>query len=181
MRERWLKIISILIAIVLIILIVTALLKHNDKKYLNENTTTTLKSDADFLDWFIDFDNLYQKKVKSPKYSLKKEHLKLIKDLLNNKPVENITFYNNTYKINDNIDIELDVNTRSLRYTKYNKKDIMEILEIKIKNGKYYVQLANDNKLSKIVFSRKYYKKETNKIEKVKIKNSIYGTEDFKW
>lgn len=180
MRKKWLKIISILIIIILILLLTAGLLKHhqNNRK---ENITTILKSDEDFLNWFKDFDKLYKNKIKRPKYSLNEKIFEEINKLLNNEEVKNITYENDKYIINNNTYLELDVNTRSLKYTKYKDKKIIEILEVRLKDGKYYVQLAKDKHLYKILFNNKDSKIDKKEIKKIEIKKSIYATEKLKW
>ena len=180
MNKKYLKII-IVIVILLIILLIPFGIKEVKKNNLEENVTTTLKTDEDFLNWFIDFDKLYNKKVKKPYYTLTKEPFELIKKLLNNEDTQNVTYYDNKYIINNDINLELDVNTRSLRYTKYKDKNIIEIMEIRLKNGIYYVQLAKKNELYKISFNNESSKKKKTKIETVKIKNSIFSTKELKW
>lgn len=148
-----------------------------------ENITTKLNTDEDFLEWFIDFDELYNKKVKSPKYSLTKESFQKISNLLNNENTTDIYLKDNLYYLEDNITIELDVNTRSFRYTKYDNNNITEILEVRLLNGKYYVQLINSKYLYKITFNKNKVsnKKYKNKEQTIIIKDSIFGNKEFNW
>lgn len=156
-----------------------------------ENITTKLNTDSDFLQWFIDFDNLYNKKINSPKYSLTKDSFQKIYNLLNNNNETNIYFKNNTYYIDNNITIELDVNTRSFRYTKYennqntSNKDNnkLEILEVKLLNGKYYIQIINKEYLYKITLNHKQVKnkKYKNKNNSIILENSIFNNKEFNW
>ena len=50
----------------------------------------------------------------------------------NNNEENNIYYKDNIYYFNNNTTIELDVNTRSLRYTKYENEKAIEILEIRL-------------------------------------------------
>ena len=126
-------------------------IKYNTK----ENITTKLNNDADFLEWFIDFDKLYKQNVKSPKYSLTEKSFQEIYNLLNNEEIKDIYYKNSVYYLSNNITLELDVNTRSFRYTKYKDNSKIEILEVRLINGKYYVQLVNSKNLYKITFNNK--------------------------
>lgn len=177
---------TILIFSILIITIITLgyILINNlfIKPSGSENITTKLNTESDFLDWFIDFDNLYKKKVKSPKYSLTKESFEKINNFLNNNTESNIYFKDNIYYLDESTTIELDIYTRSLRYTKYNNDTKTEILEINLINGKYYVQLVNSKYIYKISFNKDKVstKKEVNKKEVI-IENSIYSKKDFEW
>lgn len=148
-----------------------------------ENVTTKLNTDEDFLEWFIDFNELYNKKVKSPKYSLTKDSFQKISDLLNNEKNTDIYLKDNIYYLEDNITIELDVNTRSFRYTKYDNNNIIEILEVRLLNGKYYVQLINSKYLYKITFNKNKVsnKKYKNKEHTIIIKDSIFSNKEFNW
>ena len=148
-----------------------------------ENITTKLNTDEDFLKWFIDFDKLYNKKVNKPKYSLTKDSFQKISDLLNNEKTTDIYLKDNIYYLEDNITIELDVNTRSFRYTKYDNNNIIEILEVRLLNGKYYVQLINSKYLYKITFNKNKIsnKKNKNKEQTIFIKDSIFGNKEFNW
>lgn len=177
------KKIIIIIAIIILIPITYLIVNNILKKESNENVTTKLKSDSDYLNWFIDFDNLYEKKVKTPKYSLTKESFEKIYNLLNNNEENNIYYKDNIYYFNNNTTIELDVNTRSLRYTKYENDKAIEILEIRLLNGKYFVQLVNQKYLYKITFNKDKVtnKKYKNKGNEIIIKDTIFNNENFNW
>ena len=105
------------------------------------------------MEWFIDFDKLYKQNVKSPKYSLTEKSFQEIYNLLNNEEIKDIYYKNSVYYLSNNITLELDVNTRSFRYTKYKDNSKIEILEVRLINGKYYVQLVNSKNLYKITFN----------------------------
>ncbi|MCI6932950.1 MAG: hypothetical protein MR765_07520 [Tenericutes bacterium] len=154
-------------------------IKYNTK----ENITTKLNNDADFLEWFIDFDKLYKQNVKSPKYSLTEKSFQEIYNLLNNEEIKDIYYKNSVYYLSNNITLELDVNTRSFRYTKYKDNSKIEILEVRLINGKYYVQLVNSKNLYKITFNNKKVrnKKYRNKEKEVIINESIFNNKEFKW
>ena len=191
-KKKYIIITSILILIFIIlpfcfIFIYNLLNKPSGK----ENITTKLTNESDFLNWFIDFDNLYNKKIKSPTYSLNKEPFEIIYNFLTKNEDSNIYFQNNTYYINNDITIELDTNSKSFRYTKYeknkndsnNENNKLEILEVNLLNGKYYVQLINKDYLYKISFNKdnNKNKKYKNKENKIIIENSIFNSNSFKW
>ena len=175
--------IIILLVLILIIIPISYIFIYNINNLPSgkENITTKLKSDADFLNWFIDFDNLYYQVVKSPKYSLTKDSFVRITNLLNNEGEENIYYKDNIYYLSDDITIELDVNTRSFRYTKYENNNKIEIFEVRLLNGKYYVQLVNSKYLYKISFNKKKVKNKKYKNEEVIIKDSIFNNQEFSW
>ena len=187
-KKRTITITSILI-IILIIIPTSYIFIYNikNKPSGKENITTKLNTESDFLNWFIDFDNLYHKKINSPKYSLTKDSFQKIYNLLN----INIYFKNNTYYIDNNITLELDVTTRSFRYTLYennqndsnNNDKKIEILEVRLLNGKYYIQLINKEYLYKITLNHKQVKKNKskNKNNLITIKNSIFNNKEFDW
>lgn len=143
-----------------------------------ENVTTRITTESDFLNWFIDFDKLYNKKRQLPKYKLKKEIFEQIYIFHTGEDSTSIYFKDNIYYIDNSTTIELDVNTLSFRYTDKN-----EILEVNLLNGKYYVQLINKNEIYKIEFNKDFVKKtkQRNKENKIIISNSIYGTNNFDW
>ena len=180
-RNKSISTISIIIIIIILfstIIITSKLLKPSG----NENITTKLNTETDFLNWFEDFDNLYNRKIKYPKYSLTKEVFEKINNYINNDNNNNIYFKDNIYYINNTETIELDVNTRSLRYTKYHNNKTNEILEINLINGKYYVQFTNSKSLYKISFNKDIITKDKEDNNKqVIIKDSIYGKKDFNW
>lgn len=177
--------ILLIIIICFIIIPISYIFIYNiiNKPSGKENITTKLNTDEDFLEWFIDFDELYNKKVKSPKYSLTKDSFQKISNLLNNENTTDIYLKDNIYYLEDNITIELDVNTRSFRYTKYDNNNIIEILEVRLLNGKYYVQLINSKYLYKITFNKNKIsnKKYKNKEQTIIIKDSIFGNKEFNW
>lgn len=147
-----------------------------------ENITTKLTDDKDFLNWFIDFDKLYQKNIHNINYSLNKEMFEKINNYLEGNTKNNILYKDNTYYIDESNTLELDVYTRSLRYTKYDNNNKIEILEINLKNGKYYIQLINSKNIYKIILNNKLVKKDKTKNKgKVEVLNSIYNTLDFAW
>ena len=177
--------ILLIIIICFIIIPISYIFIYNiiNKPSGKENITTKLNTDEDFLKWFIDFDKLYNKKVNKPKYSLTKDSFQKISDLLNNEKTTDIYLKDNIYYLEDNITIELDVNTRSFRYTKYDNNNIIEILEVRLLNGKYYVQLINSKYLYKITFNKNKIsnKKYKNKEQTIIIKDSIFGNKEFNW
>lgn len=177
--------ILLIIIICFIIIPISYIFIYNiiNKPSGKENITTKLNTDEDFLKWFIDFDKLYNKKVNKPKYSLTKDSFQKISDLLNNEKTTDIYLKDNIYYLEDNITIELDVNTRSFRYTKYDNNNIIEILEVRLLNGKYYVQLINSKYLYKITFNKNKIsnKKYKNKEQTIFIKDSIFGNKEFNW
>lgn len=179
------KTIILIIIICFIIIPISYIFIYNiiNKPRGKENITTKLNADEDFLEWFIDFDKLYNKKVKSPKYSLTKDSFQKISNLLNNEKTTDIYLKDNIYYLEDNITIELDVNTRSFRYTKYDNNNVTEILEVRLLNGKYYVQLINSKYLYKITFNKNKIsnKKYKNKEQTIIIKDSIFGNKEFNW
>lgn len=178
------KKIIVLVALFIFLLCVFLYIHNNYIKYnTHENITTKLNTDSDFLEWFIDFDKLYNKIVKSPKYSLTKESFQKISNLLNNEEISDIYYKDSIYYLSDNMTLELDVNTRSFRYTKYKDNSKIEILEVRLINGKYYVQLVNSKYLYKITFNNKKVKnkKYKNKEKEVIIKETIFNNKEFKW
>lgn len=172
-KTKKLIIIILIILILLIPIIYILINNYLAKPTGNENITTKLNEDTDYLYWFIDFDNLYQKNIKSPKYSLNKEIFQEINNFITNEKDNNVLYRDNTYYIN-NKSLELDVNTRSLRYTNDN-----EILEINLLNGKYYIQYQNNNYLYKIILNNR--NKKIKKYKNKKITSSIYNNNNFTW
>lgn len=176
---------TIIIFILIITIIITSsiiltnnLTHHNN----NENITTKLNSDTDFLNWFIDFDKLYNKKIKNIKYSVTSNMFEKVVKLLNEDNYTEISYKDNIYYITDNDTLELDTNTRSFRYTKYKDNKKIEILEVNLINGKYYIQLVNTTDIYKIILNNKTLKKKHYKNkESVIIKESIFNTNDFNW
>lgn len=140
-----------------------------------ENLTIALNDDTDFYNWFIQFDELYNKKreLSYPKYSVNKEMFQKISNLLENK--SDITYKDSKYYLNDNETLELDCTTRSFRYTNTKTNEIMEVNLI---NGKYYIQLLTNDKLYKITLNNKTINK---KEKKSKDYSSIYSLNDFNW
>lgn len=171
--KKYKKIIIIILLILLIPIIYILITNYLSKPTGNENITTKLFNDTDYLSWFIDFDTLYQEHIKSPKYSLNKDIFESINNYLTNNNNTNITYKNNTYYI-DNITLELDVNTRSLRYT-----NNLEILEINLHNGKYYIQYKDNTYLYKIILNKNIHK--IKKYKNKDITSSIYNTNNFTW
>jgi len=180
------------ILILLIIIIILILSRFNITIINNifnikksENLTTKLKSDDDFYEWFIEFDKLYKKKKGKnyPELEVNKDMFKSICDLLENKESK-IYYKDGKYYVSDEETIELDVNSRSIRYIKYKEDNIIEILELRLVNGKYYIQLVNSDYLYRIYFNK-------NDINKITYKNkdniyidndqSLFQTESFKW
>lgn len=183
-KEHKTKKIIILIFLLISLSIIFLYIHKNYIKYnTKENITTKLNTDSDFLEWFINFDDLYKKNVKSPNYSLTKESFQKIYSLLNEEEITDIYYKDSTYYLSDNTTLELDVNTRSFRYTKYNDTNKVEILEVRLINGKYYVQLVNTKNIYKITFNNKKVKnkKYRNKEKEVIINESIYNNKEFKW
>lgn len=148
----------------------------------DENITTVLKSDRDFLEWFIDFETLYNSKVGTPTYSLNENIFKEINSFLDGETASRVSFKDNKYLLDDG-SLELDVNTRSLRYVKYNKEIILELLEVNLINGKYYVILITKDWEYKIRFNKDdvKIKKTKNKKEEVTIEERIFRVNDFEW
>ena len=90
-KEPKTKKIIILIFLLICLSIIFLYIHKNYIKYnTKENLTTKLNNDADFLEWFIDFDKLYKQNVKSPKYSLTEKSFQEIYNLLNNEEVKDI-------------------------------------------------------------------------------------------
>lgn len=174
-----------LYVILTIILILFIFVFYNKIYYLfnkkTENLTITLNNDSDYYKWFIQFDELYNKKKDSsyPKYSVNNDMFLSIYNLLDN--TSNITYNNGKYFINNNETIELDCNTRSFRYIKSNNDSIIEIMEVNLSNGKYYIQLIKDNNLYKIILNKDNISKKVNKINDYNNYKSIYGINEFNW
>ena len=93
----------------------------------------------------------------------------------------NITYDNGKYFINNNEIIELDCNTQSFKYVKSIENNIIEIIEVNLSNGKYYIQLIKDKVLYKITLNKDSISKKEKKINDYNNYNSIYGINDFKW
>ena len=146
-----------------------------------ENLTVTLNSDSDYYEWFSQFDELYNKKKNNsyPSYSVNKDMFLSIYNLLNSDA--NITYDNGKYFINNNEIIELDCNTQSFKYVKSIENNIIEIIEVNLSNGKYYIQLIKDKVLYKITLNKDSISKKEKKINDYNNYNSIYGINDFKW
>lgn len=149
----------------------------------SENKTTILKDDTDFLEWFKDFNSLYRKEKgrNYPNFTVNEEMFEGINNLLNNK--ESDTYYKDgKYFVSDNETLELDVNTRSFRYTKYKENNIIEITEVRLINGIYYIQLVDKEYIYRITFNKDNIDKITYINDKdVFIGVSIFQTEEFKW
>lgn len=182
----------IIIIILVIILVLFVLSKFNFtildnifSKGDTENLTIILKTDNDFLEWFKDFNTLYQKKKgrNYPDFSIKEEMFESIKDLLEEK--ESSTYYKDgKYFVSDSETLELDVNTRSFRYTKYKNDKTIEIMEVRLINGKYLIQLINNNYLYRISFNKSninktMYKNDNN--VRIEDDESIFQTVNFDW
>ena len=172
----------VILTIVLILFIVI----FYDKVYdlfnkSTENLTVTLNNDSDYYEWFSQFDKLYNKKKNNnyPSYSVNKDMFLSIYNLLNSN--SNITYDNGKYFINDNETIELDCNTRSFKYVKSNDNNVIEIMEVNLSNGKYYIQLIKDKMLYKITLNKNSIDKKEKKINDYNNYNSIYEINDFKW
>lgn len=106
--KRKKTILIVLISIIIIILLSYITINNLYKKTTgNENITTKLNTETDFLNWFIDFNNLYNKKVNSPKYSLTKEMFEEINKFINNNEESNIYFKDNIYHIDEFTTLEL--------------------------------------------------------------------------
>lgn len=187
-KEHIKKIITIILVIISSIGLAITIFDFFDKKLdSNENITTKLNNDTDFLNWFIDFDKLYRKKISFTNYSLKQETFENINKLLNEENNDNTTYFRDgIYHINDYETLELDTTTRSLRYTKYNNNDYTipnEILEIRLLNGHYYIIIAKEKYTYKIILNNNYVKKKKikNKNNSIYIKNSIYKVDEFTW
>lgn len=183
-NKKYVIIISILVFIFIIIPL-SYIFIYNivTKPSGEENVTTKLSIETDFLNWFIDFNKLYNQKIKTPEYSLTKDAFLKVNNLLDSNIEDDIYFKDNIYYIEDDITLELDVNTRSFRYTKYEDEKIIEILEVRLLNGKYYVQLVDEKYIYKISFNKKMEKnkKIKNKQSDVKIEESIFKVENFNW
>ena len=148
-----------------------------------ENVTTILKSDEDFLEWFNDFNKLYNKKRNNnyPSLKIKKEYFEEIQKLLQEKET-NVYYKDGKYYLNNNETLELDVNTRSLRHTITKDNKIEEITEIRLINGLYYIQTINKKYIYRITFNKDNIGLKTYKNDKeIEIKQSIYQTKEFKW
>lgn len=187
-KEHIKKFITIILVIISSIGLAITIFDFFDKKIdSNENITTKLNNDTDFLNWFIDFDKLYRKKISFTNYSLKQETFENINKLLNEENNDNTTYFRDgIYHINDYETLELDTTTRSLRYTKYNNNDYTipnEILEIRLLNGHYYIIIAKEKYTYKIILNNNYVKKKKikNKNNSIYIKNSIYKVDEFTW
>lgn len=180
------KIVTYIIVILLLFCFIIPFYKDFFNRIIpKENVTTKLNNDTDFLNWFIDFDKLYKKKVTFINYSLKKDAFETVNKLLNeeNKDMKDVYFKNGIYYINNNETLELDTTTRSLRYIKYKNNKIKEILEVRLLNGHYYVIIAKDKYTYKIIFNNNSIKKKklVNKNDSISIKNSIYKVNEFIW
>ena len=68
-----LKNIRIILIVIVILLSTTLIYNLITTPKGNENITTKLNNDTDFLNWFIDFDNLYKKNIPTIDYSLNKD------------------------------------------------------------------------------------------------------------
>lgn len=148
-----------------------------------ENITITLKSDEDFLDWYNDFNKLYKKKKNNnyPNLKIKEQYFEEIKKLLQEKET-NIYYKDGKYYINNNETLELDVNTRSIRHTITKDNKNIEITEIRLINGLYYIQTINSKYIYRIVLNKNNIELITYKNDKeIEIKQSIYQTKEFKW
>lgn len=181
-NDRNLLIIGIIVVVSLSLIGIISIIHLINKPTGYENITTLLKHDRDFLEWFNDFDMLYNNKVKVPEYSLNENIFKEINSFINGKNESRISFKDNKYLMND-ATLELDVNTRSLRYIRYNKEIIIELLEINLINGKYYVILITEDWEYKIRFNKDDVKidKAKNKKKLIAINKRIFGTNDFEW
>lgn len=179
------------IGLILILTIIISILsnfnltviKNIFKTNTSENITTLLKEDSDFYNWYMQFDKLYKKKKGKnyPELSLNNEMFNNISKLLNNEKT-NIYYNNGKYFISDIETLELDINTRSIRYIKYKNNIPIEITEIRLKNGLYYLQIIDKNYLHKITLNKdNITKKRYVNDDDIIIKNSIFQTENFKW
>ena len=177
-KQKKILIVLCLLSVVIMFLCYPFYVSLRNKPTGKENITTKITTESDFLNWFIDFDKLYNKTVKSPKYKLKKEIFEEVYVFHTNENNTNIYFKDNIYYIDNSTTLELDVNTSSFRYT-----DEDEILEVNLLNGMYYVQLINNHDIYRIKFNKNGVKKskEKNKENKVIVNNSIYGTNNFDW
>lgn len=180
--DRNLLVIGSIVVASLLIIGVISIISLIYKPNGDENITMVLKNDNDFLEWFKDFDTLYNNKVGSPKYSLNENIFKEINSFIDGEKESRISFKDNKYLI-DNETLELDVNTRSLRYIKYNKDTIIELLEINLINGKYYVILITKDWEYKIRFNKDDVKvnKVKNKKNEISINERIFGLNNFEW
>lgn len=175
---------NIILVLTVIIILLTSTFIYNLYKIPkgNENITTKLNDDSDFLNWFIDFDKMFKQNINNINYSLTSDMFKNINNYIQGEN-SNVSYKENIYYIDEYNTLELDVNTRSLRHTKYNKDNKkIEILEVNLKNGKYYIQLVNTKNIYNITLNNKILKK--NKIKNkgnVEVSESIYKTLDFKW
>ena len=78
--------------------------------------------------------------------------------------------------------MELDVGTRSFRYTLFDNDKVNYIIEVRLINGKYYIQSINKNNIYRIIFNKDDIEKMVYKNDKeVKIGKSIYGEKEFSW
>ena len=176
----------IIIVIVLSILLFVFKFRVYDN-YINgnktENLTVKLRSDEDFLNWFSCFINLYNEKKDSsyPDLIVNEDDFKIVNEILNNE--EEVNFYKDgKYYISDNETLELDVGTRSFRYTLFDNNKVNYIIEVRLINGKYYIQSINKNNIYRIIFNKDDIEKMVYKNDKeVKIGKSIYGEKEFSW
>ncbi len=176
----------IIIVIVLSILLFVFKSRVYDN-YINgnktENLTVKLRSDEDFLNWFSCFINLYNEKKDSsyPDLIVNEDDFKIVNEILNNE--EEVNFYKDgKYYISDNETLELDVGTRSFRYTLFDNDKVNYIIEVRLINGKYYIQSINKNNIYRIIFNKDDIEKMVYKNDKeVKIGKSIYGEKEFSW
>lgn len=181
--KKWVKFLIALIIIMIIIICSISIYDLSNKPKGNENITTKLNTDSDFYNWFVEFDNLYQSKIPDINYSLTPSMIEQISKFLSEEENNNITYKNNIYYIDEYNTIELDTYTRSLRHILYNdQKEEIEILEINLKNGKYYIQLVTNKYIYKITLNNNKQKIKQNKNKgNVEVSNSIFNTLDFKW
>lgn len=143
-----------------------------------ENLTVILYDDTDFYDWFVQFDLLYNNKkdFSYPRYSVDKNMFLEIANSFNNDT--NIKYRDGKYYFDDSYVIELDCSSRSFRYTMYVEDSAIEIMEVKLINGRYYMQLIKDKKLYKIILNKNDINKRE---ENINDYVTIFGVNEFKW
>ena len=180
--DKNLLILGIIVVVILLIIGGIKIKSSIRKPSGEENKTVVLKSERDFLEWFQDFNELYSQKVAAPTYSLNENILEGVVNFIDGDKDTRVTYKDNIYYIDD-MTLELDVKTRSLRYIKYDQEKILERLEINLVNGKYYVILMNKDWEYRIRFNKDEVKnnKKENVDKLVTLDETIFGVNEFEW